>query len=97
MHRNGKYSVGKYFTLNDRCSSPIRSSLQPLASGNQTLGIVCLFGSTGTAVHDAQGQWCHSTIELGKLSQQLAILPDHKASPGSPHRASSVLPKAAAS
>lgn len=80
MRRKGKWSVGKNFTLYD-CSTVVGTSLQPLASGNQTLGIVCLFGGTGTAVHDAQSQWRHGTVEPRQFGQQLAIFPDHRVSP----------------
>jgi hypothetical protein len=84
MRRKAKLSIGKNFTLNDGCTHPIGSPLQPLTGRNQTPGILRLFGGTGTAIHDTQGQWRHSTVEPSKLGQQFAILPDHGASPGSP-------------
>jgi hypothetical protein len=53
MRRKGKWSVGKDFTLDDRSTVAGSTSLQPLASDNQTPGIVCLFRSTGGALHNA--------------------------------------------
>ncbi len=74
-------SVNDNLTLHDRSTHCRRSPLEPLPSCNQALCEVLLFGSTGGAVHNAHGQWRHSCVEPSQLGQQLAIFPDHRASP----------------
>jgi hypothetical protein len=97
MRRKGKWSVGEYLALNDRSTGLIGSVPQPLTRRNQTSGVVVLFSNTGGALHDAQGERRHSIVEAGQLGQELAVFSDHSVSPESPHRASAVQPKAAAS
>lgn len=97
MQREDKWPVGKNLTLDYHSIHPIGSALQALTRRNQTQGVVVLFSRTSGALHNAHGEWRHGSVESGQLGQQLAVFSDHSASPGSPHRTSSVLPKAAAS
>jgi hypothetical protein len=60
-----KGAGGHDFALNDYRTKRIGAALQPLTRRNQALGIVRLFGSTGAAIHDAQGKWRHGGVEPG--------------------------------
>ncbi len=69
MRRKDQPPVVKNLTFNDRSSPLIGSTLQPFARGHQPLGVVHLFGSTGTTLHHAHGQRRHITVEPGQLSE----------------------------
>lgn len=64
MRRNQR-SVVKNLTLYDRSNPLISPPSQPLTSRNQTPGVVRLFGCARAIVHDAHGQRCHRSVDLG--------------------------------
>jgi hypothetical protein len=69
MRRKGQPPVVKNLTFNDRSSLLVGSTLQPFGRGNQSMGVVHLFGSIGTTLHHAHGQRRHITVESDQLSE----------------------------
>ena len=79
--RKDTQSGGKNFAGTNHSTHPIRSALEPFTRRTETQGVVLLVGSTDGAVHDAHGQWCRNSSEAGQRGHQLAIVPNHSASP----------------
>ncbi|MGH3918139.1 MAG: hypothetical protein ACRDSG_03715, partial [Pseudonocardiaceae bacterium] len=63
MRRKHNRRAGHNLALNDRAAHPVRPALQPFTCRNEPRGIVPLLGSAGTALHDAQRQSRHISVQ----------------------------------